>query len=636
MTLTLSRRRLVLALACAALGCGCCGAGSGARTRTTTSEQGVDAVVRHLEHHFMLSPDGTRAHRVHQVTHVVTDYAIDELGDPRLVHNAVGQRLSVLKAETRMRDGTVVAAKPNSVNETTPDVLATAPAYSDLRETVVSHVGMETGCVNELEYEVVGPTSPAPLWAEVPLNLAFPVERLVVRVTVPPTGRLVWACVGCQVRPVSASTPEGAETTFSWSRLPAYGLHESAPGSRPPIAGQPRLVLSTAPSWKALSDDLAARFAAASTPTAAVRAKADELLAGLATTEDRLARLQRFVASDLATVDWPLDQLGFSPAPAGIVLERSYGHTLDKAALLAALLQAAGIPARGALVSRDHLLAAEVPALAQLTEAWVIADAGGTRWLSPAAVHRGDGRAHLEGRWVLRLGAERPTPLDLGEAGGEANRSLVKAELALTAEGRVEGTLRVTATGTYDPFVDVEADKGGHALAVGLAGGLQAGDWDTACDGCFADAVRLGPEASVFVLKGGIKAGDGDRVREVPLPWPPYSQLAGLALHHKNRSTIIQLRSRGVEESEVELTLPDGWDVASPLPAASLESPVGSVTVRSERKGPKLTITRKLRLAKRIIEPADYPHLRALAAALLRADARSVLVRRKAVEVAAE
>jgi len=619
----MSRGTPTLLLLTALVGWACCAAATG--LRTSSSDQGVDARLLLRQEEVTLGPDGTRARRVHERTAVLTEWAVDMLGDPRVVHTVQG--LEVLRAETTMSDGTVVAIKDNSVNETTPDALATAPAYADLRETVITHVGVERGCTNDLEYRVVGPTSPAPAWGAVPLHRPQPTERLEVRVNAPPGVPLRWSCLGCEAKPAAESTPAGQRLLFTWTGLPGLNTKEVRGHGRHPRAGQPRLVWSTAASWQALSDDLGGRFAAAARPTAGIRTRAASLTERALTPWQRVRAVWRFVAKDLATVDWPLEDLGHAVAPAPVVLERSYGHALDKAALLVALLGALDVRAEAVLVSRDTRLATDVPALVQLTDVAVVASVeGGQRWLSPHALWPGDGRAHLEGRWGLRLGAAAPARI---EAGSDAGSATVAARLALKAEGALTGDLDVTLAGTYNPFVEVDDDNGGGDLAEGLLGGLSAGSWKTDCKDCGARVRRLGPDGAAFSWRASSQAAGEGRVVEVPLPWAPRSLLLAAGLHRQVRALPHALRSRGVERSVVELTFPSDLALAAKPPGGTLENAAGSLVTTSRTEDGKVVLERTLRLAKRVVAPADYPALRALAAELARRETRALLFVRK-------
>jgi len=620
---------------------GCCASTPAMRTRST--DEVGDARVLLAEDHYSLAPDGARSHRVLSKTKIFTEYAVDELGDPRLVHNQTTQTLKVLRADTFMHDGKKVSIKPNSVTETTPGTLATAPAYADLRETVVTHVGVEVGSVNELEYELRTEASAAPLWAEVALHSPYPTDARVVTVLVPKGFPLRWACLGCEVTPSEKAVAGGTEHRFEWKGLPPLNTYEAGHHGQGLALEQPRLIFSTAASWKTLNDALALRFNRAATPDKAVQDRAEALTEGLVTEEQRLLALWRFVASEINTVDWSIDQLGFTPSPAATVLQRSYGHSLDKAVLLAALLQASGLRPVPALISRDGQLARKVPALAPFTETWLIVEAAGAlRWLSPTALQPGDGIDLLEGRYALPLldrsqkrmpfliaktpyALGEPVPIQTGGDGVARNTSALSAALSITDDGKVKGAFDLTLTGAYNPYVEVTADKGAAKVATGLLGGLGAGDWKSDCKGCGAKVLKLGTDSTAFALKAEGSHEGIERVLEIDLPFAARSQLLGADLHRGQRQTATALRSRGEERAVVTVAVPKGYALRSKLPVGEVKNAVGSLVTTSSQEGDEIKIERVLRIEKRVIHPAEYPMLRALADELWRADARSLL-----------
>lgn len=610
------------------LACGCC-ASSAKQLRTRTTDQPADADVLFWNDTFEILPDGARRHTVHQKTAIHTELGVDDLGDPRVVHDSARGSLEVIRAETTMRDGKIVAIKPNSVNETTPDALATAPAYADLRETVITQVGMEVGCTNELEYRIDNRPSDAPLDAAVPLHSLFPVAAREVRVRVPSGVELSWACLGCAVEPSKAEVAGAVEHTFKWSALARLNTAE-ADG---PVVNEPRLLITTTPSWEALAGGVRKRIAEAAKLEEPVAARARALTEGLVTPEQRLEALWRFVARDLATVDWPLTDFELRARPAASVLDSSYGHSLDKAVLLTALLAADGIAARPLLVSRDGLFADAVPAAAQFSDVWLAVELGGeTRWLDPTTAQSGQGASYLEGRTVLDVANGRPSPVDLGGDGMAKNQSAVVAKIELGETGELSAEISVTLSGTYSPFVKVDEGHPANEVTGCILGGIGGTTWKSDCEGCAARVLRLDPELATFsyAVKGDAEV-EG-RVVEVGLPWAPHSQILALELPRASRQTAMTLRSRGVETARVTLTVPEALELRSALPAGRMENAVGSLVTVSRREGNAIIIERTLRIDQRIITGESYPSLRALFNELNRNDQRALLFFRRRPE----
>ena len=621
----------LLGLLIAGLGASCAPSAAAQSLRTQSTQGGRDARGLLMEQTYTLSSDGSRAHRTHQRIEVISDFAIDKHGDPRVAYNAATQTLEVVRLRTTMRDGTEVDAKPNSINQTTPDAVALAPAYADMRETVLTHVGMEKGCTNDLEYVVAEQPSSRPLWGEVPLHTPFPIDKRTVRVTVPTSTPFHWACLGCDVEPTESSTPDGVERVFEWTSLTSVNLYEAGRHTHSALPGQRRLIFSTASDWPSVGRAINARLTAAAAVDDAIRERARTLIESQVTLEQKLLAIWRFVARDLGTIDWPLADFGHQPATAATVLQRSHGHSLDKAVLLKALLAAAEIESRFVLVSRDHLFSAKVPALGQMTEVWLIADlAGQSLWLSPTRLVAGDARAQLEGRYALDPSQGAPFEIQAAHPQPETNQSVLVGKLSVKPCGKIKGELALTLTGTYNPFVEVDAKSHSGKLTGKLVSGLGTPEaWKTDCKDCDQRVNGLSPSSASFSVKGESQATRAGRVIEVHLPWAPRSQLAAADIHRSQRQTAMALRSRGLERTLLTITVPKSLELRSALPSGRVTTPIGEIVTSSEQTGTEIKIERSVRLTQRIIDPASYAHLKMLAAELLRADARSLLFIRK-------
>ncbi|OGQ90473.1 MAG: hypothetical protein A2289_25530 [Deltaproteobacteria bacterium RIFOXYA12_FULL_58_15] len=610
----MTRRHWVIISAVLVLGC----CASTMRNRTT--EQPDDATTVSATDRFVLAADGGRNHNVRRQSVVHTEEAIFSLGDPRVRYNAQDQTLRVLHARTTMRDGTVVEIAANSVTETTPDEIAVAPDYADLRETVITQVGMETGCTNDLSYELIEQPSNKPYWGEIPVHLSYPVASRIVTVEVPPGVALSWKCLGCEVTPATRDN----ETIFAWADLPAIDPDHATSGL---LLGVPRLVFSTAASWSDLADELFADFKNMAQPTELVRARASELTKHSATQTHRLAALWRFVVNDLATITWPLEDFGFAPSSAESVLTRSYGHALDKAVLLSSLLHCAGIESHPVLVSRDRLFAREVPALSQLRDVWLIAQIDDRQvWLSPTELLPGDRRDHLSGLWTLDLKVGVPLLVEPPDRATEDNQSRLVVTLEIGDQDNMVVDARLTLTGTYSPFYDLEAEHDHSELLSGLLHNLwPTGTWDTGCKDCFARIEQLSPQSATFSYRAQGKLPGHRGVVEVSLPWTPRSQILNLDIHRLSRQADTVLRSHGTESSHVTVVLPKDWTLATELPNVFVSNTVGSLVAQGSITAGTIELDSTLTIEKRILDPDDYLSLRDLGIELHRASNRSLL-----------
>jgi hypothetical protein len=411
--------------------------------------------------------------------------------------------------------------------------------------------------------------------------------------------------------------------TFVWENLPALNLAEV--DRRPPVPGQPRLVVSTAASWSDLSERMRRAFAAAARPTPSVRARALSLVENLATPEQRTTALWRFVVEDLRAVDWPLGDLAFAPSPAAEVLDRSYGHSLDKAVLLSALLASLDIRSRPLLLSRDALFAAEVPALEQFADVWLIADSGtGERWLSTSDLLPGNGVAYASGLTSLDLEVGRPFEVVAAMEAPTENHARMVAKLDVTANGEVAGEFQITLTGSYSPYY-AALEAGGTTVA---AEQLPPG-WNSSCDDCWIRVHHWAPQRVDLSARARRRAGGGDRVLEVDLPWVPGSQVLAVDLHRPSKATATALRSPGLESVHFEVRAADSLELDSTLPQPFLSNSVGFLTSSHTAQNGVLVLDATVTIEHRVLDGDGYLSLRDLAAELRRASGRSLLYTKK-------
>ena len=100
-------------------------------------------------------------------------------------------------------------------------------------------------------------------------------------------------------------------------------------------------------------------------PTAAVRAKAEELIRGRTTDLEKVEALYDFVATNFHYVSLSFGMGRYQPHPAGDILSNRYGDCKDKHTLLASLLEAVGLHAYPALINSSREIDPEVPSPSQ-------------------------------------------------------------------------------------------------------------------------------------------------------------------------------------------------------------------------------------------------------------------------------
>jgi hypothetical protein len=137
-----------------------------------------------------------------------------------------------------------------------------------------------------------------------------------------------------------------------WRDLPA--IPTDVPPA-PRLLVTPYLVYSNHPGWGDLADWYARHVAPRVRTSEQVKDIAKGLVAGLEDRLEKIHRLYRFVTNDIRYVGLEFGEHRYRPFSADWVLQHRIGDCKDKSALLFALLDSIGVPARMVMVRTSDL-----------------------------------------------------------------------------------------------------------------------------------------------------------------------------------------------------------------------------------------------------------------------------------------
>lgn len=174
--------------------------------------------------------------------------------------------------------------------------------------------------------------------------------------------------------------PQKEETSVTWSvRRPA--VYRWEPLQAPLETFVPMVWISDAnASWASEAKDYLTQIKDRLTIDAAVRSAAEEATKGMTSQAEKIAALSRFVQRGLTYKAIEFGRRARMPNSSEQTLRNKYGDCKDHALLLSQLLEAAGIPARIALVRSGGSVQAALPSLDQFDHAitYVPGEKGGT------------------------------------------------------------------------------------------------------------------------------------------------------------------------------------------------------------------------------------------------------------------
>ena len=602
--------RIVLLVFLATAGCSGSASAQSTLGRQAVHPREIDGVMIERTVEVEIDAEGRQRHRERRLWEILTDYAMDYHSDPELWFDSERQTLDVAVARTTMADGAVVETPENGFNELLPGQLIAAPAYGGIRRTIVTHIGIEPGARAELDYTIADrqPITWSPGGS---ITLAGPLPSAKVHFALKSArGSLRSACIRCPEGTKVREQQGGRGHTYEFDDLDALNTYELGRhvGDNAWATGfVPCVVYATASSWRAEVQGLARRVEKATVVTEAIRARARELTRDEASLSSRVEALQTFVASAVDTVGVELWRLGFDPVAADTVLTRSYGSQLDKAVLLEALLSAIGVESHVVLLSDESQIAEEVPWLGQFEQVWIVANVEGRElWMPVEYPHLLLMPALPGDRWLVRC--DRPgDPVHIRASAPEASSRRLVATLAMSGNGEVTGTIRLTAGGAINPYFSLRArSRGGEGAISSSAGSLGLSIVD--------DSVRVSQFGPIGIdVEGrleGTRRPEGEGATfSLRLPWSPGGGLDHMELR-ETRATPLVIPGPRLYAVRVTISIPSGWRPIGLPENVEIRHDVGWFVQEVSTDGRRIEITRELGLRRRVVEPEGYEHLR--------------------------
>jgi len=309
-------------------------------------------LLDHRETRFL--PSHLTEERVQQVFLVHAADRADDLLTHRIPFVAESERLRVLRARILRRDGSEVAARQADTPRLSEPEFN---LYYDTRLRVLRFTSLEDGDLVEISYiltetEESNETGPYN-GGLIRFGRAVPVALMELELAGPEELLPDWELVHLDGEPSLEKDPDGVHhLRWRWRDLQA--VVPDVP-SAPQLMVTPYLVYSNHPDWGDLADWYGRHVAPRVRVSEQVRETAQRLVGGLDDRLERINRIYRFVANEIRYVGLEFGEHRFRPFSADWVLHHRIGDCKDKAALLVALYDAIGVPARMVMVRTNDL-----------------------------------------------------------------------------------------------------------------------------------------------------------------------------------------------------------------------------------------------------------------------------------------
>ncbi|HEX2695501.1 MAG TPA: DUF3857 and transglutaminase domain-containing protein [Acidobacteriota bacterium] len=426
----------------------------------------ASAIVVRLDQEFRLSDGGTKSEDYSLVLEVFSVRGREKFSDFRIPFDRATDTVNLAYARTYKPDLTPLDVEKGAINDLTPPNLADADMYANIVHRVLSFPAVDPGSCLAVRYSKESRGGSGNLDEVVSFQTDEPVLRKRLRIVVPVGKTLKYRVSGLSAGVTEERTPEGLVYTLEASDSPQIRPEEFMP-PREEVAS--RIVFTTAADWNEATRPFARSFFGALKRSGEAARLAAELTKGAPSGEEKVRRIFLFVAGEIRSVKLDLGEGGTDVHDADTVLGNRYGDWKDKAALLVAMLGAAGFEAHPVLVNAEGVPpAAEVPSLKQFDSVLVaVSGAAGTLFLDPFADdslygYFRDGK-DSEGLIVCSDSAGL-VPVRCLAGTESASSSVIRAELF--PDGSIRGKAEVGLSGIFDTLARRDLkDKTARELA---------------------------------------------------------------------------------------------------------------------------------------------------------------------------
>jgi tetratricopeptide (TPR) repeat protein len=329
-------------------------------------------VIEQVRTRFRFESDGTGRKETMARVRVQSEAGVEQWGQVLVGYNSANEKVEIPYVRVLKKDGTVVTAPPDSVQDLTAPVEREAPVYTDYRQKHITVPGLRPGEV--LEYNVATvihtPLAPGQFWTEYDFdknNITLD-EQLEVDV---PRDRTLKLKTKPGFEP--KITEENGRRIYRWtaSHLEREDDEKDKDKDKKkkkkkrPEDEVPAVQLTTFGSWEEIGRWYGGLDHDRRQPTPEIRAKAEELTKGLNTDIARVEALYDYVAKNFRYVSLSLGLGRYQPHAAADVLHNQYGDCKDKHTLLASLLEAEGMHASSVLINSSRKLDPDIPSPSQ-------------------------------------------------------------------------------------------------------------------------------------------------------------------------------------------------------------------------------------------------------------------------------
>ncbi len=582
----------------------------------------------------IIHSDGSSELIIHQIIKICRERG-RRFAEVQIPYNEAFQRVRIDFAHTITREGKKIEVKKSAIHTITPASLAPyAALYSSLRTKTISMPAVGLGSTIEYKYRIFQKKSLMKnhFWDGFYFQSEEPFVLSKYVLALPEERRFKKAEKGIAPPKV---TEKGNRRVYIWEKRDIPGLIPEP--QMPPLSEVvPLLSVSSVKDWEEVASwywDLAK---SRTRPDKAIRREVHRLIEGKKTSREKLRAIYNYCSSNIRYVGLEIGINGYQPHEAAKVFWLKYGDCKDKAALLVAMLQVAGIKSYLVLINTDHQIDIDLPSPGQFNHCIVAVPIQEKR--SPKSTLTNTslklpGKGFLEyiGKYIfldttaevcsfgdLPIGDQNRDVLIIKEKGAELAKTPLyrpednccqrRIEVDLKENGAIFARAKVTTCGFYNlayraSFRYLRPVERRKRLAE---------DLNRICPGAnlrefeisdLTDLDKPVEEHYTFFAKNyAIKIGD--KVLIKPALIEAMRSTALVSAEKRSYPILFQRKWERVED--VSINLPAGWKVETLPKSLSLRYPFGEFDVIYKDLGDKIIYRRRFRITQPEISIVDY------------------------------
>jgi len=325
-------------------------------------------VIEQMHSKYRFEEDGTGRKEVVARIRIQSEAGVQQWGQLQFGYNSANERVEIPYVRVVRKDGSVITADADAVQDLSAPIEREAPVYTDYRQKHVTVPGLRPGEV--LEYNLVTvihtPLAAGQFWTDYEFDKSNIDLDESVDVDVP-VGRSLKLKTKPGMDP--KITEANGRRVYHWTSSHLQREEEKADEKKKkkhrPEDERPDIQMTTFETWDQIGRWYAGLEKDRRVPSADVKAKAAELTRGYTTDLDKTEALYDYVAKNFRYVSLSLGVGRYQPHASNDVLHNQYGDCKDKHTLLASMLEAEGLHAYSVLINSSRKLDPDVPSPSQ-------------------------------------------------------------------------------------------------------------------------------------------------------------------------------------------------------------------------------------------------------------------------------